>query len=90
MFGLFPEDKNSTHQTAQVTSNFHLLGNFASCIGEWARTKGKPRSVKSFGNIKFMNDPYDKEILVSKETVVLRRWERSKQKFGFIKRVDKG
>ena len=24
------------------------------------------------------------------ETVVLRRWERSKQKFGFIKRVDKG
>ena len=29
--------------------------------------------------------------LVSKETVVLRRWERSNQKvFGFIKRVDKG
>ena len=28
--------------------------------------------------------------LVSKETVVLRRWERSKQKFGFIKRVDEG
>jgi len=28
--------------------------------------------------------------LVCKETVVLRRWERSKQKFGFIKRVDKG
>ena len=31
-----------------------------------------------------------KEFLVTKETVVLRRWERSKQKFGFIKRVDKG
>ena len=31
-----------------------------------------------------------KEFLVSKETVVLRRWERSKQQFGFIKRVDKG
>ena len=30
------------------------------------------------------------EFLVSNETVVLRRWERSKQKFGFIKRVDKG
>ena len=30
------------------------------------------------------------EFLISKETVVLRRWERSKQKFGFIKRVDKG
>ena len=28
--------------------------------------------------------------LVSKETVVLHRWERSKQKFGFIKRVDIG
>ena len=28
--------------------------------------------------------------LVSKITVVLRRWERSKQKFGFMKRVDKG
>ena len=28
--------------------------------------------------------------LVSKETVVLRRWGRSKGKFGFIKRVDKG
>ena len=26
----------------------------------------------------------------SKETLVLRRWERSKQKFGFIKRVDNG
>jgi len=30
------------------------------------------------------------KFLVSKETVVLRRWERSKQKFGFIKRADKG
>ena len=27
--------------------------------------------------------------LVSKETVVLRRWGRSKQKFGFMKQVDK-
>ena len=33
---------------------------------------------------------YQNEFLVSKETVVLRLWERSKQKFGFIKRVDKG
>ena len=30
------------------------------------------------------------EFLVSKETVVLRRWERTQQKFGFIKPVDKG
>ena len=28
------------------------------------------------------------EFLVSKETVVLRRWERSKQKFGFINLFD--
>ena len=28
--------------------------------------------------------------LVSKETVVVRRWERTRQKFGFIKRGDKG
>ena len=28
--------------------------------------------------------------LVPKETVVLPLWERWKQKFGFIKRVDKG
>ena len=35
-------------------------------------------------------DPGKNGFLVSKETVVLRRWERSKRKFGFIKRVDKG
>ena len=33
---------------------------------------------------------FDNGFLVSKETVVLRRWERWKQNFGFIKRVDKG
>ena len=37
-----------------------------------------------------LTDANINEFLVSKETVVLRRWERSKQKFGFIKRVDKG
>ena len=36
------------------------------------------------------SDSLVNDFLVSKETVVLRRWERSKQKFGFIKRVDKG
>ena len=30
------------------------------------------------------------QFLDSKETVVLCRWEKSKQKFGFIKQVDKG
>ena len=33
---------------------------------------------------------YSNGFLVSKETVVLCWWERSKQKFGFIKQVDKG
>ena len=41
-----------------------------------------------FREIAMLFDFY--EFLVSKETVMLRRWERSKQKFGFIKRVDKG
>ena len=36
------------------------------------------------------SDSLVNDFLVSKETVVLRRWERSKQKFGFTKRVDKG
>ena len=34
-------------------------------------------------------DSFVNKFLVSKETVVLRRWERSKQKFGLIKRDDK-
>ena len=36
-----------------------------------------------------LSSPFLNGFLVSKETVVLRRWGRSKQKFGFIKRVDK-
>ena len=46
----------------------------------------------SYGNAKTSKKVcYRKEngFLVSKETAVLRRWGRSKQKFGFIKRVDK-
>ena len=39
---------------------------------------------------KAQSTPLNNKFLVSKETVVLRRWERSKQNFGFIKRVDKG
>ena len=40
-----------------------------------------------------VNIIWDEEVygfLVSNKTVVLRWWERSKQKFGFIKWVDKG
>ena len=45
---------------------------------------------RQIGLVEFWKAPKWHEFLVSKETVVLRRWERSKQKFGFIKRVDKG
>ena len=34
-----------------------------------------------------LGSPVENEFLVSKETMVLRRWERSKQKFGFIKQI---
>ena len=46
-------------------------------------------SVPQCAASKKETEPLD-EFLVSKETVVLRRWKRSKQKFGFIKRVGKG
>ena len=48
-----------------------------------------PRTLTVLTMLLQVNNTYNK-FLVSKETVVLRRWERSKQKFGFIKRVDKG
>ena len=52
-------------------------------------------SLQLFDDSKFQMEslarfPEIDEFLVSKETVVLRRWERSNQKLGFIKRVDKG
>ena len=46
--------------------------------------------INSFVIIKISLTNLVFEFLVSRETVVLRRWERSKQEFGFIKRVDKG
>ena len=41
IFGLFPEDENSTRQTWRVTYDFHLRVSFDSRIGEWASAKGK-------------------------------------------------
>ena len=35
MFGLFPEDENSTRQTGRVTNDFHSPGSFDTRIGEW-------------------------------------------------------
>ena len=52
-----------------------------------ARIEGCQSSILT---INLMASESINEFLVSKETVKLRRWERSKQKFGFIKRVDKG
>ena len=49
-----------------------------------AENKDLKREVKSLKET--LNES---GFLVSKETVVLRQWGRSKQKFGFIKRVDK-
>ena len=43
------------------------------------------KHLLKFGQFKNGQWNYRFEFLVSKETVVLRRWERSKQKFGFIK-----
>ena len=48
----------------------------------------KPQRSFASYTVGFAN--YFNGFLVSKETVVLRRWERAKQKFGFIKRVAKG
>ena len=51
-----------------------------------AHLKVNKKHIKCLSNKPLAED----EFLVSKETVVVCRWERSKQKFGFIKRVDKG
>ena len=40
MFGLFPEDENSTRQTGRVTYDFQSPGSFYTRIGEWASPKG--------------------------------------------------
>ena len=58
------------------SSSILLLAAASKCL--------KKRAEKESSGLK------TNEFLVSKETVVLRRWERSKQKFGVIKRVDKG
>ena len=42
MFGLFPDDENSTRQTRLVTFDFHSPGSFDTRIDEWASAKGKP------------------------------------------------
>ena len=54
-----------------------------SIKAKWSKIRDFKAELQSGKNI-------TNGFLVSKETVVLRRWERSKQKYGFIKRVDKG
>ena len=65
---------------AQLASRYLILAAGEKCQGVSEGEKEMQQGSLSVAN----------EFLVSNETVVLRRWERSKQKFGFIKRVDKG
>ena len=67
----------------QIEEN--IMDHFQDCLILFEDDNVKGHSAAVAWNYKDEN-----EFLVSKETVVLRRWERSKQKFGFIKRVDKG
>ena len=83
--------------------NFGHMCSFLSCLMPCDKTfvifaiKFNPGYIsrKSTNKYRKLNSSHPKmtEInygfLVSKETVVLRRWGRSKQKFGFIKQVDK-
>ena len=41
MFGLFPEDENSTRLTGRGTYDFHPPGSFDTRIGEWGSAKRK-------------------------------------------------
>ena len=45
--------------------------------------------IQSFTSVLLVHS-FINGFVASKETVVLHRWGRSKLKFGFIKRVDKG
>ena len=56
----------------------------------FSRVRAKVQKCKRGKQLQLNKGKITNEFLVSKETVVLRRWERSKQEFGFIKRVDKG
>ena len=67
-------------QEIHLPSKFKLVSSLIVGINRKTQTPNNETPPNSIIN----------QFLVSKETVVLRRWERSKQKFGFIKRVDKG
>ena len=53
------------------------------------KTRLRSVSERKGYNVKLFHVFLNKS-LVSKEPVVLRRWESEKGKFGFIKRVDEG
>ena len=77
---MFSRKKNKGCDSNNVVYGWHTRRNRRLNDFWWVGST-KP----TFVNLILMNG-----ILVSKETVVLHRWERWKQKFGFIKRVDKG
>jgi len=81
---------------SQLSSVFFFLLCISSFLSLWWKEYFFIERVRGVGfrrmiiMIKVASWDSSHEFLVSKETVVLSRWERWKQKFGFIKRVDKG
>ena len=67
----------------------NFVRNFIATLGSVRNTIVKSHGL-NFGGEHFHVADLSNGFRVSKETVVMRRWERSRQKFGFIKRVDKG
>ena len=65
---------------------FFTAGSCLSNISNWCLYSAPCQRLK----FRLLGLKSKDRFLVSKETVVLRRWGRSRPKFGFIKRVDKG
>ena len=80
-------------QTAKPIPNFSsssLKIHNNTSISTYITCHFTTKSLRSVWELHWLSNFPINTFLVSKETVVLRKWERSKQKFGFIKRVDKG
>ena len=75
---------NMSHQLIKDEMNYAVCQQYALLKSSRAVIFWASKNISKARRISDLNG-----FLVSKETVVLRRWGRSKQKFGFIKRVDK-
>ena len=69
-------------QSYFLNHSFNFSGSFS--------VSGLRCRIPDSGFVLFHTPDFMNGFLISKETAVLRRWERLKQQFGFIKRVDKG